>query len=45
MSIAIDVVDGKAEDISYLNGKAVVIEGVAEVRDDAKGSFAQKMYE
>jgi PPOX class probable F420-dependent enzyme len=44
-SIVIDIVEGKAEDISYLNAKAVVIEGEAEIRDDTDGSFAKKMYE
>ena len=44
VSIAIDVVDGKPEDISYLNAKAVIIEGKAEVKDDINGSFAKKMY-
>ena len=45
VSIAIDVVDGKPEDISYLNAKAVIIEGEAEIKDDTNGSFAKKMYE
>ena len=45
VSIAIDVVDGKPEDISYLNAKAVIIEGEAEIRYDTNGSFAKKMYE
>lgn len=45
VSIAIDVVDGKPEDISNLNAKAVIIEGEAEIRDDTNGSFVQKMYE
>jgi PPOX class probable F420-dependent enzyme len=45
VSIVIDIVEGKAEDISYLNAKAVVIEGEAEIRDDTDGSFAKKMYE
>jgi PPOX class probable F420-dependent enzyme len=45
ISIVIDIVEGKAEDISYLNAKAVVIEGEAEIRDDTDGSFAKKMYE
>lgn len=44
VSIVIDIVEGKAEDISYLNAKAVVIEGEAEIRDDTDGSFAKKMY-
>jgi PPOX class probable F420-dependent enzyme len=45
VSIVIDIVEGKAEDISYLNAKAVVIEGEAEITDDTDGSFAKKMYE
>jgi len=45
VSIVIDIVEGKAEDISYLNTKAVVIEGEAKIRDDTDGSFAKKMYE
>jgi nitroimidazol reductase NimA-like FMN-containing flavoprotein (pyridoxamine 5'-phosphate oxidase superfamily) len=44
-SIAIDVIEGEPEDISFLNGKAVIIEGVAEMRDDIDGSFARRMYE
>jgi PPOX class probable F420-dependent enzyme len=45
VSIAIDVIEGEPEDISFLNGKAVIIEGVAEMRDDIDGSFARRMYE
>ena len=46
VSIAIDIVEGKPEDISYLNdAKAVIIEGEAEMKDDTNGSFARKMYE
>lgn len=45
VSIAIDTVEGKPEDISYLNAKAVIIEGKAEMKDDIDGSFARKMYE
>jgi hypothetical protein len=44
-SIAIDVIEGEPEDISFLNGKAVIIEGVAQMRDDIDGSFARRMYE
>lgn len=45
VSIAIDIVEGNPEDISYLNAKAVIIEGKAEMKDDIKGLFARKMYE
>jgi nitroimidazol reductase NimA-like FMN-containing flavoprotein (pyridoxamine 5'-phosphate oxidase superfamily) len=45
VSIAIDVIEGEPEDISFLNGRAVIIEGVAEMRDDIDGSFARRMYE
>ena len=45
VSIAIDIVEGKPEDISYLNAKAVIIEGKVEMKDDIDGSFARKMYE
>ncbi len=45
VSVAIDIVEGKPEDISYLNAKAVIIEGKAEMKDDINGSFARKMYE
>lgn len=45
VSIAIDIVNGKPGDISYLDGKAVIIEGEAEIKDDTNGSFAKKMYE
>jgi hypothetical protein len=41
----IDDVEGKSEDVSYLNAKAIIVEGKAEVRDDNNGSFAKKMYE
>ena len=42
-SIAIDVIEGEPEDISFLNGKAVIIEGVAQLRDDIDGSFARRI--
>jgi nitroimidazol reductase NimA-like FMN-containing flavoprotein (pyridoxamine 5'-phosphate oxidase superfamily) len=45
VSIAIDEVAGNPGDISYLNGKAVIMEGEAKIKDDTDGSFAQKMYE
>jgi PPOX class probable F420-dependent enzyme len=45
VSIVIDIVEGNPEDVTYLNAKAVVIEGKAETRDDDNGSFARKMYE
>jgi PPOX class probable F420-dependent enzyme len=45
VSIVIDTVEGKSGDVSYLNAKAVIVEGKAEVRDDDNGSFAKKMYE
>ncbi len=38
MSIIIEVVDGEPEAISYLNTKAVIIEGQAKVKDDIDGS-------
>ncbi|HJR46850.1 MAG TPA: pyridoxamine 5'-phosphate oxidase family protein [Nitrososphaeraceae archaeon] len=45
VSIVIDTVEGKPEDISYLNAKAIIVEGKAEIKDDDGGSFAKKMYE
>ena len=45
VSIVIDIVTGKPGDISYLDGKAVIIEGEAEIKDDTDGSFAKNMYE
>jgi PPOX class probable F420-dependent enzyme len=45
VSIIIDDVEGKPENISYLNAKAVIIEGEVEMKDDIDGSFARKMYE
>jgi hypothetical protein len=41
----IDTVEGEPEDISYLNAKAVIVEGNAEIKDDDNGSFAKMMYE
>jgi nitroimidazol reductase NimA-like FMN-containing flavoprotein (pyridoxamine 5'-phosphate oxidase superfamily) len=45
VSITIDNVEGKLEDISFLNAKAVIIEGIGELKDDINNSFAKKMYE
>jgi len=46
VSIIIDTVDGRVEDLSYLTKvKAVIIEGIAELHDDINGSFARKSYE
>jgi nitroimidazol reductase NimA-like FMN-containing flavoprotein (pyridoxamine 5'-phosphate oxidase superfamily) len=45
VSITIDDVEGKLEDISFLNAKAVIIEGIGELKDDINNSFAKKMYE
>lgn len=46
VSIIIDIVDGKVEDISYATkAKAVIIEGIAELRDDIDNSFVKKTYE
>jgi PPOX class probable F420-dependent enzyme len=45
VSITIDDVEGKLEDISFLNAKAVIIEGTGELKDDINNSFTKKMYE
>jgi PPOX class probable F420-dependent enzyme len=45
VSLVIDTIEGNPEDISYLNAKAVIIDGKAEMKDDYNGSFAKKMYE
>ena len=46
VSIIIDIVDGRVEDISYATkAKAVIIEGVAELQDDIDNSFVKKTYE
>lgn len=46
VSIIIDIVDGRAEDLSYATKvKAVIIEGTAELQDDIDSSFARKTYE
>jgi PPOX class probable F420-dependent enzyme len=46
VSITIDDVEGTLEDISFLNAKAVIIEGTGELKDDdINNSFAKKMYE
>jgi uncharacterized pyridoxamine 5'-phosphate oxidase family protein len=43
VSIVIDVVEGKSGDISFLDGKAVIVE---EIRDEIdNNSFARKTYE
>ena len=46
VSIIIDVVDGRVGDLSNAaNAKAVIIEGIAELRDDIDSLFARKTYE
>jgi nitroimidazol reductase NimA-like FMN-containing flavoprotein (pyridoxamine 5'-phosphate oxidase superfamily) len=46
VSIIIDIVDGRVEDLSYATkAKAVIIEGKAELQDDTDSSFARKTYE
>jgi nitroimidazol reductase NimA-like FMN-containing flavoprotein (pyridoxamine 5'-phosphate oxidase superfamily) len=46
VSIIIDIVDGRVEDLSYATkAKAVIIEGIAELQDDTDSSFARKTYE
>ncbi|MGB6671118.1 MAG: pyridoxamine 5'-phosphate oxidase family protein [Candidatus Nitrosopolaris sp.] len=46
VSIIIDIVDGRVEDLSYATKvKAVIIEGVAKLQDDVDSSFARKTYE
>jgi nitroimidazol reductase NimA-like FMN-containing flavoprotein (pyridoxamine 5'-phosphate oxidase superfamily) len=46
VSIIIDIVDGRVEDLSYATkAKAVIIEGTAELQDDTDSSFARKTYE
>ena len=46
VSIIIDVVDGRIEDLSYATKvKAVIIEGIAELQDDVDSSFVRKIYE
>jgi nitroimidazol reductase NimA-like FMN-containing flavoprotein (pyridoxamine 5'-phosphate oxidase superfamily) len=45
VSIAIDVIEGQPGNSSFLNGKAVIIEGEAEIKDDTDHSVAIKMYE
>lgn len=46
VSIVIDVVEGKSGDISFLDGKAVIVEGIVEIRDEIdNNSFARKTYE
>ena len=46
VSIIIDIVDGRVEDLSYATkAKAVIVEGVAELQDDVDSSFARKIYE
>ena len=43
VSIIIDIVDGRVEDLSYATkAKAVIIEGIAELHDDIDSSFARK---
>jgi nitroimidazol reductase NimA-like FMN-containing flavoprotein (pyridoxamine 5'-phosphate oxidase superfamily) len=46
VSIIIDIVDGRVDDLSYATKvKAVIIEGLAELQDDIDSSFARKTYE
>ena len=46
VSIIIDVVDGRIEDLSYATKvRAVIIEGIAELQDDVGSSFVRKTYE
>ena len=46
VSIIMDIVDGRVEDLSYATkAKAVIVEGVAELQDDVDSSFARKTYE
>jgi len=46
VSIIIDIVDGRVEDLSYATkAKAVIIEGIAELQDDIDSSFVRKTYE
>ena len=45
VSIAIDVIEGEPGNSSFLNGKAVIIEDEAEIKDDVDQSVAIKMYE
>ena len=46
VSIIIDIVDGRVEDLSYATkAKAVIIEGIAKLQDDTDSSFARKTYE
>jgi Pyridoxamine 5'-phosphate oxidase len=45
VSIVIDVVEGKSGDLSFFNGKAMIVEGVVEIRDEIdNNSFAKKTY-
>jgi len=46
VSIIIDIVDGRVQDLSFATkAKAVIIEGIAELHDDTDSSFARKTYE
>ena len=45
VSISIDIIEGQPGNISFLNGKAVIIEGVVEIKDDVNQAVAIKMYE
>jgi hypothetical protein len=42
VSIAIDIVEGEPEDITYLNAKAVIIEATAEIKDDTNGHLPDR---
>jgi nitroimidazol reductase NimA-like FMN-containing flavoprotein (pyridoxamine 5'-phosphate oxidase superfamily) len=45
VSIVIDIIEGKPGNISFLNGKAVIIEGKVEIKDDIDHTVAIEMYE
>jgi len=46
VSIIVDIVDGRVQDLSFATkAKAVIIEGIAELHDDTDSSFARKTYE
>jgi PPOX class probable F420-dependent enzyme len=45
VSIVIDVIEGEPGNISFLNGKAVIIEGEVEIKDDNDHTVVTNMYE
>lgn len=45
VSIVIDVIEGDPGNISFLNGKAVIIEGEVEIKEDIDHTVATNMYE